>query len=210
MLGNIEWIQSTIPVAYPEALSFMDSRVAAIHPHKESECVWLLEHPHCYTAGTSANVQDLLQASAIPVYETGRGGQYTYHGPGQRIGYVLLNLIKRKIDIRDYVCRLEKWLIATLADFNINGELRDGRIGVWVQTKKGDQKIAALGVRVRRGIAFHGVSLNVNPDLSFFNGIVPCGLKQYGVTSFADLGVSASLEQIDQSLRYHFDRIVIA
>lgn len=187
----------------------MEQRVSDIKQKKAPETLWLLEHPHCYTAGTSAAESDLLLANSIPVYETGRGGQYTYHGPGQRIGYVMLDLAARKIDIRDYVCRLEKWLIAVLADFGVHGELRDGRIGVWVKTEKGEDKIAALGVRVRHGVAYHGISLNIEPDLSYYSGIIPCGIREYGVTSFKKLGIDADKDKIDARLRHHFGAVFL-
>jgi lipoyl(octanoyl) transferase len=175
-------------------------------PTLESPWEWM-RNPHCYTAGTSAEDKDLITKNKIPIYTTGRGGQYTYHGPGQRIGYAMVDLQKRGIDIRDYVCRLEKWMIAALADCGIKSETREGRIGIWVATPKGEKKIGALGVRVRRGVAFHGISLNVNPDLSYFNGIVPCGLREYGVTSIADLGGAADIAVLDQALQRHFPAI---
>ncbi len=180
----MEWKFSDKPVAYEEALRFMDERAAGIHDGTLPECVWLLEHPSIYTAGTSAKEQDLLR-SDFPVYETGRGGQYTYHGPGQRVAYVMVDLKKRGGDIRKYVCNLEEWIIKTLAEFGIEGERRSGRIGIWI--KEPEAKIAALGVRVRRGVTMHGIAINVDPDLSHFEGIVPCGIAEYGVTSMRNV-----------------------
>ncbi|GAB4234191.1 MAG: lipoyl(octanoyl) transferase LipB [Methyloligellaceae bacterium] len=204
----IEWRESPSPVGYEEAVGWMEERVHAIAEGRAPECVWLLEHPPLYTAGTSARPADLLDPGRFPVYATGRGGQYTYHGPGQRVGYVMLNLKQRRCDLRAYVCALEDWLIATLADFGIAGERREGRVGVWVpRPEKGpgrEDKIAALGIRVRRWVTFHGVSLNVAPDLAHFAGIVPCGVSDHGVTSLADLGVNASMSDVDARLRARF------
>ncbi len=172
------------------------------------ETVWLLEHPPLYTAGTSAKEGDLLERARFPVYASGRGGQYTYHGPGQRVGYVMLDLKSRYApavpDLRDYVQKLERWLILTLDQFGVRGELREGRIGIWVATPYGEKKIAALGVRVRSGVSFHGVALNVCPDLSHFSGIVPCGIREHGVTSLRDLGVKVSMDAVDQVLKGTF------
>jgi lipoyl(octanoyl) transferase len=203
-----EWQVATAPVAYPEAVARMEERAAAIHAGTAPELVWLLEHPPLYTAGTSAKPQDLVAPDLFPVFRTGRGGQFTYHGPGQRVGYVMLDLKRRGSDVRRYVGDLEEWLIRTLAQFGVKGERRAERIGVWVARGGGrEDKIAALGVRVRHWITFHGVSLNVAPELSHYAGIVPCGISQHGVTSLADLGIKASMEEIDAALRRSFDQV---
>ena len=184
----IEWIKTTEPVAYEEAVKMMENRVAAIKSGTQSEAIWLLEHPPLYTAGTSAKPEDLLDAQ-FPVYQTGRGGEHTYHGPGQLVAYVMLNLKQRQKtpDIKQYIWMLEEIIIQTLASFHIKGERRTGRVGIWVVNNKGqEEKIAAIGVRVRHWITFHGLSINVHPDLSHFQGIVPCGLSHYGVTSMKD------------------------
>ncbi len=197
---------SPAPVAYPDALSFMDARVAGIREGKARECVWLLEHPPLYTAGTSAKGADLLDAR-FEVFETGRGGEHTYHGPGQRVGYVMLDLKSRQgaPDIKKYVWNLEEWIIRTLAVFGITGERRCGRVGIWVVMPDGaEKKIAAIGVRVRHWITLHGIAINVAPDLSHFDGIVPCGLTDYGVTSMADLGVDVSMAEVDAVLKSQF------
>lgn len=201
----IEWKSSDKAVPYEEALAFMDGRVAGIHAGTAEECVWLLEHPPLYTAGTSAKAADLLEAK-FPVFETGRGGEYTYHGPGQRVAYVMLDLKKRQKapDLKKYVCDLQDWVIAALAEFGVHGVCRPGRIGIWVNTPHGEKKIAAIGVRVRHWITLHGVSINVNPDLSHYNGIVPCGISEYGVTSLVDLGVNADMAALDEKLRQNF------
>jgi len=204
--SRTEWRMSDSPVAYPEALEAMEARAAAIADGQANELVWLLEHPPIYTAGTSANDADLIDAR-FPVYRTGRGGQFTYHGPGQRVGYVMLNLKRRKPDVRGFVHDLEQWLIETLAQFNVKGERRDGRVGIWVARGSREDKIAALGVRIRRWVTFHGVSLNVEPDLSHFDGIVPCGVRQHGVTSLADLGVPATMADVDVAMRQSFEKI---
>ena len=187
----------------------MEQRVAAIRAGMAEECVWLLEHPPLYTAGTSAAPSDLLDPDRFPVFSTGRGGQYTYHGPGQRICYVMLDLTVRKKDVRAYVCALEDWIIASLASFGVTGERRDGRVGVWVsRPDRGpgcEDKIAAVGVRVRRWVTFHGISLNVDPELEHYSGIVPCGVTGHGVTSLADLGVSVSMDEVDRVLRAQFE-----
>lgn len=197
----VEWKKSDKPVGYEEALAFMDGRVAAIHEGTEPECIWLLEHPPLYTAGTSAKAGDLLERR-FPVYETGRGGEYTYHGPGQRVAYAMVDLKKRGApDIKKYVCDLERWIIGTLESFGVKGHCAEGRIGVWVNTPNGERKIAAVGVRVRHWITLHGVSINVNPDLSHYSGIVPCGISEYGVTSLKDLGVDATMDDLDEALR---------
>ena len=204
--GDIEWRTSTGLIAYPEALSFMEERVADILDGAAPEAVWLLEHPPLYTAGTSSNADDLLSPARFPVYKTGRGGEYTYHGPGQRVAYVMLDLTKRGNDIRAYVRNLEGWVVATLATFDITGERRDGRVGIWVVDEKTgvEKKIAAIGVRVRRWTTFHGIAINVSPELSHFDGIVPCGISDYGVTSLQDLGVTSSLGDLDQALKRTF------
>lgn len=202
----LEWQISDAPVPYPEAVAAMERRVAAIRAGAAPEMVWLLEHPPLYTAGTSAKPTDLLKAR-FPVYQTGRGGQYTYHGPGQRVAYVMLDLRRRGGDVRRFVCQLKDWLIATLAGFGVHAGRREGRIGVWVDrgTQGGDAKIAALGVRVRHWITFHGVSLNVAPDLGHYDGIVPCGIDDAGVTSLVDLGITASMAEVDAALKHCFE-----
>jgi lipoyl(octanoyl) transferase len=207
--GALEWALSAAPVPYPEALAAMEQRVAAIRAGTAPEQVWLLEHPPLYTAGTSAAPGELIEAR-FPVYATGRGGRFTYHGPGQRVGYVMLDLRQRGEDIHRYVTALEEWLIRTLARLGVSGERRADRIGVWVRRPdKGaehEDKIAAIGVRVRRWVSFHGVSLNVEPDLSHYAGILPCGVAdaRYGVTSLADLGVRAGTDEVDAALRAGF------
>lgn len=201
-----EWRISDAPVAYPDALAVMEARAAAIAERTDGELVWLLEHPPIYTAGTSANDADLIDAR-FPVYRTGRGGQFTYHGPGQRVGYAMLDLRRRKPDVRAYVHDLEQWLIETLALFNVKGERREGRVGIWVQRGSEEDKIAALGVRIKRWVTFHGVALNVDPDLSHFSGIVPCGVRAHGVTSLADLGIVVSMADVDVALKQSFKKI---
>jgi lipoyl(octanoyl) transferase len=196
-------------VPYPIALAAMRQRAAAIAAGTAPEAVWLLEHPPLYTAGTSAAEGDLLDPQRFPVYEAGRGGEYTYHGPGQRVAYLMLDLRQRGRDVRCLVQGLENWLIDTLAAFNIVGELRDGRIGVWVRTPArpgGESKIAAVGVRVSKWVTTHGVALNVAPDLGHFSGIVPCGIADRGVTSFEDLGQPVTLHEVDMALRAAFER----
>jgi lipoyl(octanoyl) transferase len=209
-LGPAEWAVSDRPVLYGRALTLMDERVAAIIAGAAGELVWLLEHPPLYTAGTSARPQELIDAR-FPVFSAGRGGQFTYHGPGQRVAYVMLDLRRRAPDIRRFVCTLEEWIIRTLAAFDVSGERREDRIGVWVRRPdKGDgceDKIAAIGIRVRHWVSLHGIALNVAPDLSHFSGIVPCGVAnpRYGVTSLADLGVPATMAEVDSVLRREFD-----
>ena len=193
------WQIEKDPVAYDHAVSFMESRVQMIRGQGANDLVWLLEHPPLYTAGTSADVKDLINP-AFPVYQTGRGGQYTYHGPGQRIGYVVMDLHKRGSELRRYICDLEEWMIGALKNFDVRGERRAGRIGIWVTTKNSEAKIAAVGVRVRKWVAYHGVSINLDPDLSHYNGIVPCGIKDYGVTSLQALGIKASMSELDDAL----------
>ncbi|MEO5805777.1 lipoyl(octanoyl) transferase LipB [Devosia sp.] len=203
----VEWIISASPVPYPVALEAMKARAAAIAAGTAGEAIWLVEHPPLYTAGTSAVPADLL-SDRFPVYDAGRGGQYTYHGPGQRVAYVMLDLRERGRDIRCLVQGLEGWVIDTLGAFNVRGERRDGRIGVWVQRPdKGigrEDKIAAIGVRVSKWVTFHGISLNVSPDLGHYDGIVPCGISDQGVTSFEDLGQLVSMPEVDSALRQAF------
>jgi len=209
----IDWQISEGLTAYPEAVAAMEARVAAMHEGTAQEHVWLVEHPPLYTAGTSAKVADLLQPDQFPVYTSQRGGEYTYHGPGQRVAYTMLNLNTRGRDVRKFVCRLEDWIIATLADFNVRGERRSGRVGVWVvrpdkpplpDGSPAEDKIAAIGIRLRRWISFHGIALNVEPDLSHFNGIVPCGISGYGVTSLVDLGLPVTMADVDVALKRNF------
>jgi lipoyl(octanoyl) transferase len=203
-LQPIMWMHTTAPVGYAAAVTFMERRVAAIADGTAHELIWTLTHPPLYTAGTSARPADLLEPDRFPVHVTGRGGQYTYHGHGQLIAYVMLNLKARGGDVRAFVAALEAWLIATLAEFGIIGVVRAGRVGVWVERADAgprEDKIAALGIRVRRGVTYHGISLNVAPDLSHFSGIVACGLSAHGVTSLADLGHSRSLETVERCLQ---------
>jgi lipoyl(octanoyl) transferase len=201
---HVRWLIATEPVEYPDAVARMESEVATIVQDGAQELVWLLEHPSLYTAGTSAKEKDLIAPERFPVFVSSRGGQYTYHGPGQRIGYVMLDLRKRGSDIRAFVTGLEQWLIDTIGFFGVKGERREDRVGVWVKRGAKEDKIAALGVRVRRGITFHGVSLNVNPDLSHFTGIVPCGVNEHGVTSLVDLGVKVTMAEVDTVLQRQF------
>jgi lipoyl(octanoyl) transferase len=205
-LARPEWHVRPGLLPYPEAVSFMEERAEAIAAGRAAEMVWLVEHPPIYTAGTSANDADLLDPR-FPVFKTGRGGQFTYHGPGQRVGYVMLDLKRRKPDVRKYVHDLEEWLIRTLAQFNVKGERREGRVGIWVVRGNREDKIAALGVRVRRWVTFHGVSFNVEPDLSHFTGIVPCGITQYGVTSLADLGIPVAMADVDVAMKFAFEDV---
>jgi len=208
-LESVEWTVSREPVPYLDAVRQMEERAAAIHRGTASEWVWLLEHPPLYTAGTSAKDHDLIEAH-FPVFKTSRGGQYTYHGPGQRVAYVLLNLNARGPDARAYVRNLEEWLIRTLAKFEIKGERRTGRVGIWVASPNGrEDKIAAIGVRLKHWVSYHGVSLNVNPDLSHYSGIVPCGVQaeQFGVTSLAALGRSVAMQDVDVALKQSFEEV---
>jgi lipoyl(octanoyl) transferase len=204
--SSLEWRVAEGLTAYPDAVRFMEARVAAIAEDAAPELVWLVEHPPIYTAGTSAKAADLLDAR-FPVYQSGRGGQFTYHGPGQRVGYVMLNLKKRKCDVRAFVHDLEEWLIMSLAQFNVRGERRDGRVGIWVVRGDREDKIAAIGVRVRRWVTFHGVSINVDPDLTHFTGIVPCGVREHGVTSLHDLGLPVAMADVDVALKKSFATI---
>ena len=207
-MDPIEWQISDRPVSYEKAVSAMEARVADIQNHRAAELVWLLEHPPLYTAGTGARSEDLLDDSLLPVHETGRGGKYTYHGPGQRVAYVMLDLRSRGRDVHGYVNRLEEWLIKTLARFNVVGERREGRIGIWIDQGGGrEAKIAAAGVRIRHWITYHGVSLNVEPNLDHYRGIVPCGIGEYGVTSLIDLGVPATTTEVDTALRETFFKV---
>jgi len=212
----VEWRVFEALAPYEATLARMEERATAIAKGESAECVWLLEHPPLYTAGTSANPADLVESERFPVYKTGRGGQYTYHGPGQRVAYVMLNLQQREQDVRRYVFALEQWLIDTLARFNIRGERRDDRVGVWVERPERprrfdgalcEDKIAALGIRLRKWVSFHGISLNVAPDLQHFDGIVACGIKDHGVTSFEDLGLLTSMAEVDIALRAAFEEI---
>ncbi|WP_090739649.1 lipoyl(octanoyl) transferase LipB [Paracoccus tibetensis] len=208
----VEWINSRGLVSHEEAVAFMEDRVAAIHEGRADEALWLLEHPPLYTAGTSARAADLLDAR-FPVIPTGRGGQYTYHGPGQRIVYVMLDLNRRGRDVRAFVTRLESWVIAALAEFGIRGEIREGRVGVWVARpdkpplpdgSMREDKIAAIGIKLRRWVSFHGISINVEPDLAHYGGIVPCGISGHGVTSLVDLGLPVTMDDLDLALRQTF------
>jgi lipoyl(octanoyl) transferase len=207
----VEWVIAEGPVGYEDAVAEMESRVAKIAGGAARERVWLVEHPPLYTAGTSARDEDLVEPDRFPVFRSGRGGQFTYHGPGQRVAYVMLDLSRRTPDLRRYVTALEAWLIGTLAEFNIRGERREDRVGVWIRRPdKGvaaEDKIAAVGIRVRRWVTFHGISFNVGPDLSHFSGIVPCGVRQHGVTSLADLGIPVSMPEVDALLRKNFETI---
>lgn len=202
----VEWRTEQGLQPYPEALAFMEARATQIAEGTAPELVWLVEHPPIYTAGTSAKDSDLIDAR-FPVFRTGRGGQFTYHGPGQRVGYVMLNLKHRKADVRAFVHDLEEWLIRTLAEFNVKGERRAGRVGIWVVRGAREDKIAAIGVRVRRWVTFHGVSLNVEPDLSHFSGIVPCGVREHGVTSLVDLGLPVTMADVDVAMRKTFEGV---
>ncbi len=201
-----DWQAAEIPVGYEEAVRAMEERVRAIREEGAKGLVWLLEHPPLYTAGTSAKSKDLINNN-FPVYEAGRGGQYTYHGPGQRVGYVMLDLHQRGSDLRRYICDLEEWMILALKDFDVTGERREGSVGIWVKTQNTEAKIAAIGVRVRKWVTYHGVALNLDPDLSHYNGIVPCGIREYGVTSLAKLGVTATMADLDSALRRSWDRV---
>lgn len=196
---DIEWKKDETPIPYERAVSFMEDRVLRIRKEGAKNLVWLLEHPSLYTAGTSADPKDLLNQN-LPVYTTGRGGQYTYHGPGQRVAYVMMDLAARGHDLRQYICDLEEWIILALKEFGIRGERRPGRVGIWVSKDGREDKISAIGVRVRKWVAYHGVSINVNPNLSHYAGIVPCGIKEHGVTSFQKFGVSASMAELDAAL----------
>ena len=201
------WAVSPGQIAYPDAVAAMEARAAEIAEGRAGELVWLLEHPPLYTAGVSAKPEDLLEPDRFPVFASGRGGQFTYHGPGQRVGYVMLDLKSRKPDVRAFVHDLEQWLIETLAEFNVKGERRQGRVGIWVQRGVREDKIAALGVRIKRWVTLHGVALNVDPDLTHFAGIVPCGIRAHGVTSLVDLGIPATVADVDVALQKSFRKI---
>ena len=212
----VEWKISDELIAYEDAVAFMEDRAAKISAGEADEMIWLLEHPPLYTAGTSARTEDLTDPDRFPVYPSKRGGQYTYHGPGQRVIYVMLDLNKRGRDVRAFVQKLEHWVIATLAEFNVTGEIREGRVGVWVERddkpltltgKKAEDKIAAIGIRLRKWISFHGISINVEPDLSHFTGIVPCGISEFGVTSLVDLGLPVTMDDLDVALQSQFAEI---
>lgn len=212
----VEWITTPGLTDYRAAEAWMEERANAIAAGTADECIWLLEHPPLYTAGTSAKPEDLTDPDRFPVFETRRGGQYTYHGPGQRVAYTLLDVGKRGHDVRAFVKQLEAWVIATLDTFNVRGEMRDGRVGVWVQRPDrpaaadgnvAEDKIAAIGIRLRKWVSFHGLSINVEPDLSHFDGIVPCGIREHGVTSLVDLGLPVTLEDVDVALRQSFNRV---
>ncbi|MDK3075732.1 lipoyl(octanoyl) transferase LipB [Sedimentitalea sp. JM2-8] len=209
----VDWITSDGLTDYNSALAFMEDRAAAIAAGTAPECVWLLEHPPLYTAGTSARLQDLTDPDRFPVHQTRRGGQYTYHGPGQRVVYVMLDVGRRGHDVRRFVQQLETWVIAALSEFNVTGHIRDGRVGVWVQRDdkpltangaKTEDKIAAIGIRLRKWVSFHGISINVEPDLEHFSGIVPCGITEHGVTSLVDLGLPVTMQDVDVALRRSF------
>ena len=206
------WAVSTKPVAYPDAVAAMNERVEAILEGRAGELVWLLEHPPLYTAGVSAKQADLIDPERFPVFESERGGQFTYHGPGQRVAYVMLDLRERGRDVRKFVQSLEAWVVGALAEFNVKGEVHEGRVGVWVERRAPgfpprEDKIAAIGVKLRRWVSFHGVSLNVEPDLGHFAGIVPCGISEHGVTSLVDLGLPVTLNEADAALRLSFARV---
>ena len=203
------WAVSQGLVAYPDAVAAMEARAAAIAEDRAGELVWLLEHPPLYTAGVSARPADLIQPDRFPVFESGRGGQFTYHGPGQRVAYVMLDLTKRRRDVRAFVAALEAWIIGALDAFNVKGEVREGRVGVWVEHRepRREDKIAAIGVKLRRWVSFHGVSLNVEPDLDHFSGIVPCGVTEHGVTSLVDLGLPVTMDEADAALKASFRRV---
>lgn len=216
MMDQPEWRLSDGAVPYPEALAAMEARVADIRAGRAGELIWLLEHPPLYTAGTSARVQDLLEPARFPVHATGRGGQYTYHGPGQRVVYVMLDLRARRQDVRRFVYDLEEWTIRTLARFAVTAERRTGRVGVWVgrpdkprlaDGQPREDKIAAIGVRIRHWVAFHGLSINVEPDLSHYAGIVPCGISEHGVTSLVDLGLPVTVADLDAALAATFEEV---
>ncbi|MCB1338650.1 MAG: lipoyl(octanoyl) transferase LipB [Maritimibacter sp.] len=209
----VEWRIEPGLTDYPAAVATMEARAAAISAGEAGELVWLVEHPPLYTAGTSANPRDLVDPDRFPVYDTRRGGQYTYHGPGQRVVYVMLDLNARGRDVRAFVQRLEHWIIAALAEFNVTGEIREGRVGVWVERRDKplgatgaprEDKIAAIGVRLKKWVSFHGLSINVDPDLGHFSGIVPCGITEHGVTSLVDLGLPVTMADLDLALERTF------
>jgi lipoyl(octanoyl) transferase len=194
-------------VDYEYALNFMEERVNHIIEGKKSELIWFLQHPPLYTAGSSANSQDLISNNGFKVYQTGRGGQYTYHGPGQRICYVMLNLKNRNPDIREFVRNLELVIIKSLQKFDVKGETRQNRVGVWVKTNQKEEKIAAIGIRLKKWVSYHGIAININPDLSHYKGIIPCGIKDYGVTSLEKLGIKTTMAEFDKELKKAFTEI---
>ncbi|CAN7421622.1 lipoyl(octanoyl) transferase LipB [Brucella pseudogrignonensis] len=212
----VDWLISDGLTDYDEALAFMEARVAAIREGTANELVWLVEHPSLYTAGTSAQSADLLTPDRFPVFNTGRGGEYTYHGPGQRVAYVMLDLKRRREDVRAFVTALEQWIVETLAQFNVKGERRADRVGVWVVRPEKpllanggmcEDKIAAIGIRLRRWVSFHGIAINVEPELEHFDGIVPCGIADYGVTSLVDLGLPVTMGDVDVALGKAFENV---
>lgn len=212
----VEWRVEQGLTPYPDALAIMEARADAIRQGTASELVWLVEHPPLYTAGTSTNTNDLKDATRFPVYDAGRGGQYTYHGPGQRVAYVMLDLKRRREDVRAFVAALESWIITALDRFNVKGEVREDRVGVWVSRPDRpplapnfptEDKIAAIGIRLRRWVSFHGISLNVEPNLEHFAGIVPCGIEGYGITSLVDLGLPVTMEDADEALFFAFNEV---
>ena len=212
----VEWIITDGLTEYDDAVAFMEARASAIAAGEAQECIWLVEHPPLYTAGTLAKPADLTDPDRFPVYASKRGGQYTYHGPGQRVVYVMLDVGKRGHDVRLFVQQLEEWVIATLEQFNVSGEIRDGRVGVWVERgdkplavtgQKAEDKIAAIGIRLRKWVSFHGISINVEPDLSHFDGIVPCGITEHGVTSLVDLGLPVTMADVDVALQTTFPQV---
>ena len=215
----VEWIISDGLTDYQQAVDWMEARATAIVEGRAKEAIWLVEHPPIYTAGTSAQAADLTDPHRFPVYSTSRGGQYTYHGPGQRVAYVLLDVGARGRDVRKFVQQLEAWVIATLDEFNVKGEIREGRVGVWVtrddkpKTTTGqprEDKIAAIGIRLRKWVSFHGISLNLDPDLTHFDGIIPCGITDHGVTSLVDLGLPVTMDDLDLALRRRFEMVFSA
>jgi len=203
----VGWATSQAPIPYPEAVAAMEGRAAAIAEGRAGELVWLLEHPPLYTAGVSAKPGDLLDSQRFPIFRSGRGGQFTYHGPGQRVAYVMLDLTQRSRDVRAFVAALEAWIIGALARMGVEGQVRNDRVGVWVERPGREDKVAAIGVKLRRWVSFHGISLNVAPDLEHFGGIVPCGVTEHGVTSLADLGTAATLQEADAALLASFSEI---
>jgi lipoyl(octanoyl) transferase len=208
LIDGIEWRVNESSVPYEEALSFMERRAAAIRAGEAPECVWLLEHPPLFTAGTSADPAELMNPLDFPVYDAGRGGRYTYHGPGQRVGYLMFDLDKRGRDVRNLVHSLEGWIISSLAELGVEAHRAPGRIGIWVGKGESEAKIAALGIRVKRWVTLHGFSINVAPDLSHFAGIVPCGISEFGVTSLAELGKEMPLSRVDAALKRSFHRFL--